>query len=339
MCISVFIIYFLKLEKNRESIFYFKVIIKLIVSFLCAFLIYEAVVKLFFSSSSYLTDQISWGSASLRTCFINIAEGCYRVVIGYSYFRNFLYPIIGMAVGIYLLVYLLQCIKTHSFLKKGNAYYILSGYMFLISPVFLTIMTGSVMANRSQLTSPYVVAFSVIYFINILENKSGKMEKFLKTAIFVMAIYFAYDQTAVMQQFFYTDDVREKTDEMTALRIADDISEVSGSKEDSYPVIFIGRREAELNKSCTELEDSYLGKSVFEFDFYAPPYYYHSTYRILRFFASLGMEYAYPTSEQVAEAREESKDMPLWPQEGSVAVKDGKIIVKLSEDDCLEMED
>ena len=138
-----------------------------------------------------------------------------------------------------------------------------------------------------------------------------------------------------MQRFFYTEDVRQKADEMTALGIVDDISEISSLEEsNSFPVIFIGRRKASNNKLCVEY--GYFGKSIFDLHFNFEPYYYSSTYGILDFFESLGMFYIRPTQEQVIEARRLSQDMPNWPSKGSIKVEDSKIIVKLSGDECLE---
>ena len=240
ICISVFIIYFLKIEKEKESGFYFKVIVRLLISFIFVFLIYEIMSKLFFNKSTYLEEQTSWGNQSIIVCLKNIIIECGKLVLGHKYFYNLLYPIIGIILGIYYLLYMIQCLKKHNFLKKGHIYYILSGYMFLISPILLSVTTGSVMVPRSQLTLPYVVAFSVVYLLNILSENLDKGKNSLRILVIIISIYFVYDQTAVMQRFFYTEDVRQKADEMTALGIVDDISEISSLEEsNSFPVIFV----------------------------------------------------------------------------------------------------
>lgn len=335
MCISVFLSCYLNLQDVRENKVCLKMILRLLGSFICAFLIYEIIVKMFFSNSTYLTGQISWWNQSILTCLFHIVRECGKLALGYGYFLNLLYPIMGIFLGIYFVKYLVCSIKNGVILKHGNIWYILSGVAFLASPVLLNVFTGSVMAYRAQLTLPYVEAFLVIYILKLIESNAGrKLEKMCKVVVIIIAVYFAYDQIAVMQNFFYTDDVRQKEDEMTALRIADDISEVCGTEENHYPVVFVGRREASLNPSC--IEKGYLGLSVFEMDFNAEPYYYFSTNRILEFFSSLGIRYLWPSSEQVEEARIQAKDMNIWPAEGSVVKYEDKIIVKLSGDECLE---
>ena len=47
------------------------------------------------------------------------------------------------------------------------------------------------------------------------------------------------------------------------------------------------------------------------------------------FLATQGHSYMQPTAEQMKQAEKAAVSMPLWPETGSVAEKDGVIIVNL----------
>lgn len=334
MCISVYLAYYKNLSDKKRNVDYLKIILRLIVSFLIAFLAFEIPVKLFYSGSSYLSGQVTWGKIPLKSSLINSIWQFKRMVDGQDLLYNLLYPLAGAALGIYFVIYTLRCVN---FLEEGNILYVLSGFAFLASPLLLSIVMGNIITYRSQLTLPYVVAYTVVYLLDLFSSDSMENKMLWKRAgkviLLAVAVYFAYDQTALMARIFYTSDVCQANDERVAAQIAYDISRVSDGADD-YPIVFVGSREADLNASC--IRYSYLGESAFEFSNSMEPYYYWSTRRILGFFNVLGINYKYPSRDQVSSAREEAQYMAVWPQEGSVVKSEDKIIVKLGEDEFWE---
>ena len=90
----------------------------------------------------------------------------------------------------------------------------------------------------------------------------------------------------------------------------------------------VGRKPFSGNNACVTGE--IIGKSFFDHDTEVEPQYYWSTRRILGFLHVLGADYLQADKGRFADVVDYSKNMPVWPAEGSVQIYDGMIVVKLS---------
>ena len=80
------------------------------------------------------------------------------------------------------------------------------------------------------------------------------------------------------------------------------------------------------NEVCIADEElELIGKSFFEMSFSTN----HGTWVMNHFLDTLGYSYEMPEAEDIAVAEEAAQNMPSWPDSGSVAMKNGVIIVKL----------
>ena len=94
----------------------------------------------------------------------------------------------------------------------------------------------------------------------------------------------------------------------------------------------MGCRPTEANNSCIWRGQIIGEASFFCWDTGVEPVPYYSTKRILGFLHTLGADYKSAPPERMQEAMEESAAMQVWPAEGSVQIKNGIVIVKLSEE-------
>lgn len=292
--------------------------------FLISFVIYECIVKLFFSGGDYLTNQIGWLSGDLYMTIRNLLAYVKRVLLAMDVFYPITY-LVCVGCGIGILVWSL-------YKKKNFAANVLGIGAMLASPFFLALITGTPTAYRAQCMLPFTCAVMWLYTTKMVKERKNVMY-----AISVAAgVVFLMVQGAVLMRMQYTQDVIREADEIQAMQIIDRIQQV---KEDDTqkPVVFLGHLDARTNGSCyTKTQAaSFLSYSVYEFAYVVgvpvdTPNYYN-TGRILGFFETLGFPYEVPTSDMVAEAENQCSEMPIWPQKGSIQETEHYIVVRLSE--------
>lgn len=92
------------------------------------------------------------------------------------------------------------------------------------------------------------------------------------------------------------------------------------------PMVFIGKWEPELPAMYVRPWDA-TGISFFTIDTGE----LSGAARISRFMRSMGLRAPEPSMENLQIAKECAETMPVWPEEGSYVLKDGVLVVKLSE--------
>ena len=136
----------------------------------------------------------------------------------------------------------------------------------------------------------------------------------------------------LFRSLWYTDDIRYRQDCNFLHQIVDAMYDQGIDPNGKVSIAYIGMHQVPLNSSCFQPMEL-IGVSYFQMYAEAQPYYYISNMRIS---ALADVEGAYRnyniTPEQVLKAREIAKDMPVWPQKGSIKEKEGIVVVKLSED-------
>lgn len=325
LCLYLGIFLFFLLEKKEDGKTVQRNILFTAVHFLSAFLIYQLIIKLFFSQSDYLSAQISWQYEGFRFVVRKILNYIGEVFAGTQVFYTATYK-----VCVCLLLLLLIAIIAVK--KKRSIWYVLGAAALALSPFYLSVLTGSATVYRAQLMLPLACALIWLFGIHcftVLFNGKGN-RAVVNTGIILGAVLVLV-QAAPLMRLFYTQDVIGRSDLITATQMIDDIHEVT-SVFGGKPVIFIGHRAALRNGSCYSYEEAptYLCNSAFELDYTAEPVFYYSTHRILGYFQTMGYYYGRPTMEMVNQACEDSLDMVCWPVEGSVKEFDSYIIVKLS---------
>lgn len=289
------------------------------VAFLGSFLLNQLITAVWFSSGSgYLTGQIRWLTQSFKDCLINIYWHVKAVALGQGLYYSRLYP-----VGCLVLAVMVLCAAW-----KKRQVVVLAGaclnlLLVLAAPFYMTVLCAVEPVMRSQMVMPFALAFVTYAVVLRLEDRRTAVRIFL-----LLCGIAGYVQLKATMQLNYTDSVRYESD----VRIAEAIMRELNALEDSahsYPVVFVGKHAAELNNSCVKGDT--IGYSFFEWDADVEPRGFYSTRRIVDFMHTLGGNYVQGTAQRQARAAEYSKTMASWPMQGSVALHDGCIIVKLSD--------
>lgn len=290
-----------------------------VLAFLGGFVINQIVTAVWFSSGAgYLTGQVRWFSQSFKDCLINIYWHVKAVVLGQGLYYSKLYP----ASCLFLVVIVLCPVRRREkrLVRVGGC---LSLLLVLAAPFYMTVLCAVEPVMRSQMVMPFALAFAAYAVVLCLEDKKNAMRIFL-----LLCAVAGYVQMRSTMRLNYTDSVRYESDVRIAEAIMDELNALEDNAH-SYPVIFVGKHEAELNNSCVRGDT--IGYSFFEWDTDVEPRGFYSTRRIVDFMHTLGGNYIQGNMEQVIGAAEYSKHMASWPMQGSVALHDGCIIVKLSD--------
>ena len=293
--------------------------------FLIAFVVYEVIAKLFFTHMDYLTDQVVWKDTELKVVLMYIKGYIRDVVMAEGIYYTPTYNICWIiGLGAMALLFLR--------LKRKSVWYGLGLLGVVLSPFFLTFIMGRFQFPRVQLTLPLACGVLWLFGSHVLLME---LKAFWKrgAAAFLAAAGCAmiFMNAMPMMRLFYTRDVIGKADEMTAAMLIGDLDDVIAVHQ-GKPVIFIGHRQALVNATCYEEEvnGTYVVLSAFGIEYMMEPEYYYSTHRLLGFFKTLGFKFRGPTMEMMSSAYEDSKDMVVWPLEGSIKEFDDYVIVKLS---------
>lgn len=310
-----FLLIYVKRERAEKDIFV------LILSYLAVFfgslLSNQLLAKVFFSNGAdYLGNQIAWGKMPFGECVAIIMNHVTEIAFGTQIYYVKTFSIYGVVLLVTCMVLWIQNKG-----RKGNILGFLSLLLVFLAPFYMTLLCGQTPVIRSQLVMPFVVGFFAYVLFQIKIEK--KWYVYLIVVISVFTVYLQLKYTAMLH---YSDQVRYESDVRIATRIADRIDALEDD-EKTYPVVFFGAHEAELNPSC--IKGDVIGYSFFEWDADTEPFGVQGTRRILCFMQSLGMNYGQATAEQTKKALEASRDMPVWPAQKSVQKINDVIIIKL----------
>ena len=307
------------------NIFYFKIIIRLIVTFFIALIVNVVITKLFFSGSEYLDAQILWGKFSLESCVKNILGHVKQIIVGEGIFYSW-----GYAVSMCLMV---VSVIPDIFRKKSSIKWIWVCAIILLEcmPFILTIYLGGAPTVRTQLLIPFVIACNIILCeqkLNIIKTSIGNKGK---TVLMLLGTAIILTQGNAVQRLYYTDDARFSGDLLLAQSLSNTINTELGSQQQK-PLAVVGVKKPFINPAAVNGE--MIGLSLFSWGASVPPHYLHSNGSITSFMRSVGLDFNGIASEsQMMEARKIAFTMPLWPDKGSVFDAGSFIVIKLSEDE------
>ena len=315
MCIFGFIL----LNENDKKESNFRVILKLIITFLVSYLIYRFIIKHVFL---YLDFEIGWNSKSLKEIILIILDHMKNVITGSGPHYN-----LGFTFGavLCLIIIIFKIVKDENTISN-KIWYALSFVALLMSPFLLCIVQGGTPLLRSQLALPYAEAFLVMFsFCYLYKNK------YLKYVALILVFCIVGAQMSSLETLYYTDVFKSEYEIDLSNKLVYDLK--SKGINDENTIVIIGHLDPPFNELCHPGEIA--GVSSYNANHEKYPYYMYSTANILGVWRCLGYDYKAGNQEQTEKARKylDGKDIPIWPQEGSIINLDDFYIVKISNDD------
>lgn len=329
-CVSILFIQGLEKIRSGEKVTaggLLGAIPRYILVFGTAFAINMAVTKLFFGDSTYLENMILWGRTAPSDNLYKILVHGVKMLTGlHCVYYHFTFGLLYLLCLIHTIVVLVRR-------KPGKG--IVWAVLFLqaalfIAPFLMAVLLGGAPPMRSQLVVPIMACF-LGWLLNYYP-RAGKPASYARKrrycgygACALVCVIGIFAQGRSTLDLYYTDQCRYEQDVELGRRLIERIDEVNG--DGSYPVAFIGKKPFAGNNATVRGEA--FGVSFFEHDAEIEPLYYHSTCRILGFLHTLGRDYRRTSEAEVEAARRYSANMPDWPAQGSVAVHDGIVVVRL----------
>lgn len=303
---------------------------RFILAFLGGFVLNQVISRLFFTTSSYLSEQFYWGQVGFLDGCLEILSHIRDACVGYGIFYFTEFGILCLAL---FAIMLWHCLRT----KKAGAviWQLFLLFAWFASPFYLSVLLGMRPVVRAQLVLPFVTggtAFLCSFlFLQWKIGASGKIrQNMLGFLLVLLCLDTVYQEAAVTSRLYYSDAIRAQGDYALAVSLREDIQEFTGESDYSGAVVFWGRREALKNPSC--IQGDIMGQSFFNWDVDAEPLYYYSSNRIVDFLNSLGSSYSKPSPSQISQAAEAIEAAPCYPSPGSILWAGDTVVVKLSEE-------
>lgn len=321
-------IFLMLLYREEEKRVLFPSIGCSIFHFAAALGISEWISKCFFSGSSYVSNMVAWQSGNYEKCLQDIRRAVSQVVK----LRDVCHPLTyDLCWGLGLIALAVLSVRC----RRKALWYALGLLGVVFSPFFLLFVMGQSPVYRTQTTFPLAIAVLFAFSAHVILGQLKENRRKTVRILFALAGgIMLFLNVNPMMRLYYTRDVVGRADEMTATLIIDELNDIPAVVEGRKPVAFIGHKPAMINASCYTTQDcwTYTVMSAFELDYGIEPYYFFSTQRILGYFRTLGVENVFSVSEEnIPRTYEDSRDMPIWPQQGSIREFDDYVIVKLGE--------
>ncbi|QWT52512.1 glucosyltransferase domain-containing protein [Eubacterium sp. MSJ-33] len=302
-------------------------IVFLLVHFVIGYGFYSLISKKFFSGSTYLTSQISWG----QNPFFDVVKNILRVVKA-TYFNDIL-KLKGLLLPLFALILvdiIFVWIKPGKISAKILYMFLQAGLVW--SPFALIVYVGGDMPYRTKFALALYIAFTGMYLYRNICAFIGRpvVNTIAKSVLMVAICICAFQQASVNLRLWYTDDICNEQNKIVAENIYDHISGLGFGESPEVQVAILGNKQVNLNPACMSGIEMF-GISNFRWDYSSPTGSMIRTQMYLR--AYTGIDYHGISSENVAYAIEKGKDMPMYPADGYVKYDAEKnlILVKLSD--------
>lgn len=306
--------YFIYVSKIKNKIilqdeFFKTAVIKYLLTFFCAYLLYFVVNKIIvlalgIKSSSYLSKMILWSKLNFWVCV--------RSVIGYM-LRGKIYICCSIIFIIFSVINLFSK-------NKDKILFIISSIFLVLSPFFLAFFLGQGLIARSQFSVQFITALALYFLLCQIDDKRR-----LKNLVIFLSLCLTFVQSYKVSCYMYTDYMKYQSEVFLANKISTKIDALNLGTIPEYPVVFVGKIHP-IN-TPVELRGEVIGSSFFEWDNETD---FGSNFRILGFMKSIGYPYKVPNQSEIDRGKKISRAMPVWPNNGAIKFTDNLIVVRLS---------
>ena len=310
-------------DKNESRVFLIGSVVIFVVSYALYKLLNALAMKVKgVTTNAYISDQSRWGKDSSSVILHNIGSHVLALYSGEGIFYSVIFSICALCVFVTAIY--------HVITKKISLFSCLVVLLIVLSPTIMSFVLGGIPSVRTEMTYPLafsfitMVLFSGIVF-TIQRNAQSIRAEAVTIVAWILIIAIGWNQALITSRIFYTENIVFTQDVLTAQEIKSRIDELGLGEHPNEPLVFVGNHVAKCNPDCYSADQLGLtGRSMLEIGFSTE----HGTGVKKQFMVDvLGVYYNSATSEQIEQSEELAESMPHWPDPGSVAEKDGIIIV------------
>ena len=310
-------------DKNESRAFLIGSVVIFVVSYALYKLLNALAMKVKgVTTNAYISDQSRWGKDSSSVILHNIGSHVLALYSGEGIFYSVIFSICALCVFVTAIY--------HVITKKISLFSCLVVLLIVLSPTIMSFVLGGIPSVRTEMTYPLafsfitMVLFSGIVF-TIQRNAQSIRAEAVTIVAWILIIAIGWNQALITSRIFYTENIVFTQDVLTAQEIKSRIDELGLGEHPNEPLVFVGNHVAKCNPDCYSADQLGLtGRSMLEIGFSTE----HGTGVKKQFMVDvLGVYYNSATSEQIEQSEELAESMPHWPDPGSVAEKDGIIIV------------
>ena len=312
-------------DKNESRAFLIGSVVIFVVSYALYKLLNALAMKVKgVTTNAYISDQSRWGKDSPSVILHNMGSHILALYSGEGIFYSVIFSICALCVFVAAIY--------HVITKKISLFSCLVVLLIVLSPTIMSFVLGGIPSVRTEMTYPLafsfitMVLFSGIVF-TIQRNAQSIRAEAVTIVAWILIIAIGWNQALITSRIFYTENIVFTQDVLTAQEIKSRIDELGLGEHPNEPLVFVGNHVAKCNPDCYSADQLGLtGRSMLEIGFSTE----HGTGVKKQFMVDvLGVYYNSATSEQIEQSEELAESMPHWPDPGSVAEKDGIIIVNL----------
>lgn len=310
-------------DKNESRAFLIGSVVIFVVSYALYKLLNALAMKVKgVTTNAYISDQSRWGKDSPSVILHNMGSHILALFSGEGIFYSVIFSICALCVFVAAIY--------HVITKKISLFSCLVVLLIVLSPTIMSFVLGGIPSVRTEMTYPLafsfitMVLFSGIVF-TIQRNAQSIRAEAVTIVAWILIIAIGWNQALITSRIFYTENIVFTQDVLTAQEIKSRIDELGLGEHPNEPLVFVGNHVAKCNPDCYSADQLGLtGRSMLEIGFSTE----HGTGVKKQFMVDvLGVYYNSATSEQIEQSEELAESMPHWPDPGSVAEKDGIIIV------------
>lgn len=310
-------------DKNESRAFLIGSVVIFVVSYALYKLLNALAMKVKgVTTNAYISDQSRWGKDSPSVILHNMGSHILALYSGEGIFYSVIFSICALCVFVAAIY--------HVITKKISLFSCLVVLLIVLSPTIMSFVLGGIPSVRTEMTYPLafsfitMVLFSGIVF-TIQRNAQSIRAEAVTIVAWILIIAIGWNQALITSRIFYTENIVFTQDVLTAQEIKSRIDELGLGEHPNEPLVFVGNHVAKCNPDCYSADQLGLtGRSMLEIGFSTE----HGTRVKKQFMVDvLGVYYNSATSEQIEQSEELAESMPHWPDPGSVAEKDGIIIV------------
>lgn len=310
-------------DKNESRAFLIGSVVIFVVSYALYKLLNALAMKVKgVTTNAYISDQSRWGKDSPSVILHNMGSHILALYSGEGVFYSVIFSICALCVFVAAIY--------HVITKKISLFSCLVVLLIVLSPTIMSFVLGGIPSVRTEMTYPLafsfitMVLFSGIVF-TIQRNAQSIRAEAVTIVAWILIIAIGWNQALITSRIFYTENIVFTQDVLTAQEIKSRIDELGLGEHPNEPLVFVGNHVAKCNPDCYSADQLGLtGRSMLEIGFSTE----HGTGVKKQFMVDvLGVYYNSATSEQIEQSEELAESMPHWPDPGSVAEKDGIIIV------------